>query len=168
MQYTANALTLFVSQCFFKSLSNSSTGYLVGRGKKYFKRTEDAMVLEQNLAATFGSPKVQLDFAKKVTPSSQLFEEVLVAYGSTKFGTTKKDLLWYQPVDIIPEPNLLIHKVAQLKQDIPAFSRLIANNTAAFKATFQDEVARLERTVNHPKYFLLLKDFQVMVSSSGE
>ena len=102
---------------------------------------------ELDLVTRFGSHKIQLGLAERVSPPTLLFDRVLRAYGSTpKLERKSKAMLYYVPVVMIPEPNLLIHMPTQLREDIPDFAKLIPDKEQ-FMKQFRTEVSRLYRIV---------------------
>jgi hypothetical protein len=158
-------------QCFFSSLSNATIGYLVTRGQQNFDSVSAAYQQEMDLVRRYGIPALSLGPPTIVPALSNLMDEVLVEYGSHK----RKDSfpVFFQKVVKMPATVFLIHRIdpSDIKRRIPAFAQVIAeagpNGVKAFHQQYLRELQRLRKIVHDPEHFLLMKDFQQILTPTG-
>jgi hypothetical protein len=160
------------AKCFYRSLSNSSTGYMLtrqiekgdsSRYTKYYNR-------EQKLVREYGIPQLSLGPFREMTNVSESMKGFLEAFGHTKRQST---IFWAQHVVTIPEPNLIVrsaHKqIPVLKRHIPSFARTIRelNMVEKFRENFQKDAKKFQHLMADPENRFLLHDFQFVLGHDG-
>lgn len=153
-------------KCFYRLKSNQQVGYLIApeMKSKRIRSLEAGWQLANQLKSNYNISHFLLEPPRELQVSRKLGERL-------KKRFQKGSTISLQKVKVAPRQNLLIgcveNKYAAFKKTWPKFLAHV-KDPEAFTKNFSKNLGEARRIVENEPYKCLIKDFQLMVDTSGK